>query len=454
MKRFIICTFLCMLLCSCGTQTKNVSERTQQSNSVSNSAVALSESPFKTGIPIVMNSPIPNINMANSGENKLVFVTDMTGKKSKLKIGNVDVRDEGGVEFSQIRATAAYSQVVDNHYYFMRSDGKRNYTVYRDKGKKVGTFSLKNGFVEYCALYNKKIFVLIRELSHDKKCDESFNLVEIDLKKKRMREICNCLTDLEMGGKMEDDLTPIGLYQGMYLYLYDNDTKLGRFDLKRKKLIHSKKKDPMIIRKGSSYSGESWNWLCFGGKIYYAVRYEDHVVIYSLDIKSGVRKEVFRFNCVDVFGQPEKFEDNYTEAIGLDIDEDYIYCQGYGIPRRGGEMVRLFRYEKTTLKQPPYAHNKQFVYYIYEGGILRRIDKETLESKVIWDRAVMDVKCTKNGLFVQSYDSSVSLDYFNDNSDEDYFEEQTSDIADSCDLYYMDFNGENEKQIWKGKESR
>ena len=448
MKRFIIIIFLCMLLCSCGTPTQDVIKRTQQSSSASNSAAVVSKSPNVTG------SPVPTENTDDQTKDKSVFVTDMTGKKRKLKIGDVDVRDKGGVEFSQIRATAAYSQVVDNHYYFMRSDGKRNYTVYRDKGEKVGTFSLKNSFVEYCAFYQKKFYVLVRELppnkKETKKYDKTFKLVEIDLKKQSKKERCNCLTDLELGTEKGYNLTPLGLCQDIYFYLYDNDTKLGIYDLKKRKVIHSKKLDQILIPHNSwEYS---WNWLCFEKKMYYAVRNEDHVIIYRFDLKSGDQKEVFRFNCVDVFGQPEKFEDNYTEAIGLDMDEDYIYCQGYGIPRKGGKMVRLFRYEKTTVNQPPYAHNKQFVYYIYENGRLRRIDKKTLKSTFIWDQAVMDVKDTKDGLYIQSYDSSVSIDYYIDNSDEDYFEEQISDIADSCDLYYMDFNGKNVKQIWKGED--
>lgn len=59
----------------------------------------------------------------------------------------------------------------------------------------------------------------------------------------------------------------------------------------------------------------------------------------------------------------------------------------------------------------------------------------------------MDVMCAKDGLYVQQYVYDLSLD-----GDGEVDFEQERDNSKSCNLYYMDFNGENVKQIWKGSE--
>ncbi len=120
MKKFIIIIILCMLLCSCGTPTQVVPECTQQSSSASNSAAVVTDALIASKSPMMTASPVPTQRSNNSAGDKSIYVTDMTGEKHKLKVGNIDANNKGGAEFSQILATAAYSQVVDDHYYFMR----------------------------------------------------------------------------------------------------------------------------------------------------------------------------------------------------------------------------------------------------------------------------------------------------------------------------------------------
>lgn len=50
-----------------------------------------------------------------------------------------------GREFPHMIFPTNYSQVVNNHYYFLRADEKRNYTVYRDKGGKLVEIDLDRG---------------------------------------------------------------------------------------------------------------------------------------------------------------------------------------------------------------------------------------------------------------------------------------------------------------------
>ena len=267
----------------------------------------------------------------------------------------------------------------------------------------------------------------------------TLKLVEIDLKRQSTLEICNLSSDLGMDEGKNDPI-PIGLFQGTFLYL--DGKKLRRFDIEKKKVITGKS-DKIIIKQSP------WDWICLEGKIYYAIQYERKVIIYRLDLEKGTTKEIFEYNSVDVFGRPEvSLGFRQGRAVVLDVDKDYLYCQGYGIPRRGGEMVRLFRFERETVNYLPYAYTDQFAYYIDDRLRLRRLDKNTLRSSII-AYGVMDVKGTSEGLYVQFYAPDVSLDTYIDRSDDQVID-QKSDIADSCDLYYMDFNGENEEQLWVG----
>ena len=86
------------------------------------------------------------------------IVTDPTGKKRKLKMGKVNVKDEG-IKFCAASLPSEYAQVYDGHYYYLRADGS-NYTIYRDKGHRVGQFSLKGECVAGFAKYGDGFYAL------------------------------------------------------------------------------------------------------------------------------------------------------------------------------------------------------------------------------------------------------------------------------------------------------
>lgn len=91
-------------------------------------------------------------------QNDYKIIIDEMGKQRKLYLGDLDVKREG-VFFKYSNPTSLYSQLSDGHYYYMRSDGKGNYKIYRDKGKKVGGFSLRRGYAKYFIKHKDKFFL-------------------------------------------------------------------------------------------------------------------------------------------------------------------------------------------------------------------------------------------------------------------------------------------------------
>ena len=411
-----------MLLCSCSTPTKNVSVRMQQSNSVSNSAVALSERP-KTTESLVFTE-----NVADNGKDKSVVVTDDCGQMRELKLGNVDAGDRG-VDFIFSDVTSLYSQTENGHYYYMRSNGKGDYQIYKDNGKRVGSFSVKKGFVNSFVVYKNKFYAIIKE-SHFKNKD-SFKGAGIfcySPHKKKMVKILGNFSDLR---DLLDENYSLFIYRDAY-YLYNEKyRKILKYDLKKHILTE------VQTLKNSPKSDAYYNWICVDNKIYYGAKDGTEKVIYSLDLKNGAESEVFRY--------AEKDGNSAEELdIQLDMDDDFIYCEDYLIPRKGGKMVGALKGVWDMERIPPYAKNMKYVFYIEHNTkhTIHRLNKSTLEDIIINDIRAMDVMCAKDGLYVQQYVYDLSLD-----EDGDVNFEQERDNSQSCNLYYMDFDGKNIEKI-------
>lgn len=61
-----------------------------------------------------------------------------------------------------MNSSAEYSQVSDDHYYYVRKKDKNLYTLYRDKGEDVGDFNIPEGYqFRGCGRYNDQFYVFI-----------------------------------------------------------------------------------------------------------------------------------------------------------------------------------------------------------------------------------------------------------------------------------------------------
>jgi len=354
-----------------------------------------------------------------------------------------------GREFPEMEYPTNYSQVVNNHYYFLRADGKRNYTVYRDKRKKVGKFSLKKGIVVYFTYYRNKFYAVAAKNYF---LDGGTKLMEIDLKNHAIREV-----NLAQKSKSKKGFYPLMLYRGAYFYhnkRYKNT--IAVYDLEGSRAA---------IR--NLCSNEMVKGPCIDDKIYYVKISNRIMKIYSYDLRSHQRKKILEFEGAY---KKEVKEGNYL--FSLEFDNDYIYCNGYLIPRKGGKIVRVSYGDEKNKRIPEcylddysplassFVYNEKYIFYIDNEERIHRMDKVTLKDVIISDPNkneiyAMDIRCTDNGLYVQDYWDEVSMDYGMYQDDVgDYDEDDYGDteVGASCDLYYMDLNGEHIERIWKKKD--
>ena len=372
-----------------------------------------------------------------------VIVIDETGKKRELKLGNVNEED-AGVYFSDVTWMTDYSQVIEGHYYYLRNDGQDSwtYTIYRDKGEKVGGFELweeeENAYdgldddaeLIGFAKYGENFFALCGDYSKEK-------LAYIDLQEHDIKSICD-ITKSHKGydilSSMSCNIYKDAFYCDSNIYL-ERPTDLVKYNLTEK--------SPHTYISLSSNAAKAKPYLTYmDGKIYYGVADGRKVTLFSYDLESGGEKEIFHYK------RKEKYE---SDVIRLAMDEDYIYCQDYLIPRSGGKMLKVFSEAKKNKKgMIQYSYNQKYIFYIDKDRKVRRMNKETKEEAVISQLKAARVDCTEDSVYIRVY------------SKERYEGEVWEMILDddeggwdnyarySDDLYCMDLNGKNVERLWKG----
>ena len=384
------------------------------------------------------------------GKKKICFVIDKTGKKRKLKLDAINT-ENAGVRFLPSDPAGVYSQISDGHYYYLKSDGQYNYTIYQDKGDVIGRFSFDidtdaaYNALEYFVRYGTEyyaIFVYGYDQGLGSILDDKYYLAHVDLKTEKLEPLLE-LYDRTVGYSTY-------LYQGEFYFedlntmedKYYNDWEYGDFvkiDLERG---FSETTLPI-----TDDMGQQLPCLFFmDGKVYYGRQKGKKVTLYSYDLESQQEEKILCYEREKKYNKSEWGDDGNT---WLEMDEDYIYCQDYIIPRDGGEMIPLFRQARLfhNIEGPremPYAYNKRYVFYIDKKCKVHRYSKKTSEDVVISDIKAMDVKCTEDSVYVQEYDKHLSH--------EEYFDgpspyAQVQDDPSFSNIYCMDMDGKHVEKI-------
>ena len=122
----------------------------------------------------------------------------------------------------------------------------------------------------------------------------------------------------------------------------------------------------------------------------------------------------------------------------LQIDNEYIYCQDYIIPREGGKMMRVL---KDRADGVPLSYNNEYIFYIDKNNYLHRIKKDTYSDVLICGKMkVENVECVKDRIYVRGCNKAIE-ELINDDSGE--IEARYS----SKNLFSMDLNGGNRKRL-------
>lgn len=469
-KMFVLC--MCMLfLSACSSFADNAG--IHDTSTVTGSAASGSGSAVASGTAVSGQAVGERDEIEKQ---KISIVTDETGEKRELKLGNVNTKDRG-VYFSDAYWVTDYSQVIDGHYYYLRYEGTKDadYIIYRDKGEKVGGFNLfeYETFYDYTyydivgfAKYGESFYILYEngeeELDDDAEAaeDELFDadfyfmnpvkLARVDLEKRKVEDIYD-ITSAYLSG--DGNLVFCNIYKnGFYFDLRSVQDVIKSRAGNSVKFIPEQGNSHTENVPMSSNAAKVKPYLTYiDGKVYYGIAEGKKVTLFSSDLESGEEREIFQY---------ERKQDYETDVIHVAIDEDYIYCQDYLIPRSGGKMIRVFqnaKIEKGKKKELPnkkysvknYTYNKKYIYYIDKKDKVHRISKATMKDVIISDLKAVGVDCTEDNVYIRVhaeawYGKSMWEEF--DDDDEGW----VSPDFYSNHIYCMDLDGKNVKQIWKG----
>ena len=349
-----------------------------------------------------------------------------------------------GVEFDSLGFASDYSQVVDGHYYYMRTDGMGNYTVYRDKGEEAVRFIISaEHYIEYFVKYGDVFYAFVREDDFSSGFGDLDNtLVSIDVKTGNVTKVKDMTVEVAGQGFW---LTERAVFYKDFFYFEDYSDYYGVHEVGRGRLasLHldgnmEKKRFPLASRMESMKEKPILTFI--DGKIYYGEQQDRTVTLFSYDLGSGVEKEVLCY---------ERTNDKYGYVGEIKIDQDYIYCQDYMIPRRGGEMQQM----PKALDFLNFTPDGKYLLYVDRKFRLHRISRKTHKDVVICNdiqigticdgmRIIGGIDCTRDGIYIKGINEAW-LETLDEDSLDDWADPRSND------LYYMDFDGKNRKRICK-----
>lgn len=372
-------------------------------------------------------------------EERYPEVLDELGIKHPLRLGKINIEDIGQ-KMIEMRFSSDYSQVLDGHYYYMRSDYLGNYIVYRDNKEVVTRFTVKDAHVSRFLKCGDLFYAFLSPESTDEEDtlyfpestdEELYNLVCINQETGNV----TILKDMSKDIPWIVSSSPV-LYKS-FLYYEDAsalipDSFSGR--LAGLNLNEGLKKEYIPLSCGIEKVFPKPLITIIDGKIYYARQDGKKVTLYSLDLESNKDKEIFCY---------ERKDEVKEDGIIVQIDNEYIYCQDFIIPREGGKMKKAL---KNRLEGAPLSYNDEYIFYIDKKNHLHRIKKGTFKDVLICkEMKVENVECVANKIYVRGYSKALEL------IDNPVIVDDTPDVIatyeSSKNLFSMDINGENRKRL-------
>ena len=172
---------------------------------------------------------------------------------------------------------------------------------------------------------------------------------------------------------------------------------------------------------------------------------DDGHFLYSFDLETQKEKEFFHYKRNKAY---KCYGAASYDSVFLSIDDKYIYCQDFAIPRNGGKMQPLLRnamqYDNGLIA---FSSNSKYIYYLDQKYKMHRIDKKTKKDTQICKTEMLSVHCTEEKVYAKKYKDTLLPLYWDDDGDA---EAQEVDDPSASILYCVDLDGKNVKRIWEG----
>lgn len=461
MKKLIFYLLICsIILCACSAADKENGSSNSGVNMTTGSAVTTAESTVTAaGVAATVSGAAVDKKQQKKEKKKIVrIVTDETGKQQELKLESVNTKKKG-MYFSSASWITNYSQVEDGHYYYIRENETGIYTIYQDKKKKVGEFSVKeysdNDFYPQpigAVKYKEKLYILFDFLGDNEEDDllDDFRegkMASVDLKNRKVMP----LWDMSRNHLADKEGIVFCNFYEDFLY-YDSrsywDAEYNRPGTLVKSPMESKKSRETITTTKNLAKAKPY-LTYIDGKIYYGVQKGKKVTLYSHDLQSGQEEKIFCY----------MRNDDKKTTIFLQMDEEYIYCQEYLIPRCGGKMIKAFADAKVFKSKPhdsysirsiSYSYNKKYIFYVDKNYKVHRIDKKTGQNRIISNLKAAGVDCTEDSVYVKVHAKAW---YNKKGMWKELYDDDEGLVSYNCyshHLYCMGIDGRNIEKIWNG----
>ena len=435
MKKIILCSVLIFALAvetSCGGRFQNtagggvVSGEAVSGEAVSGEAVSGEA---------VSGEAISSVTEENGEhtEKKPVNITftDVLGNKQKMKADGINTGDAAS---HLSRAGGPMDSFVkDNHFYYCNVE-----TAYQDKGQILCGDIDGSSYVDLFRFdwgeYRGKLYITysMPDLPNGD-FPEGIQFRIIDLNTWETKEI-SCSEPY-----YPYSVNVFVYNEKIYVSPYDNaPNKLDEIDMNGKKVrtISFENKEG----KESSVDVQG----IVDGKIYYLTEKDNLYVLRSKDLVTGEEKEVLQYGLPPRPGT-KKYNEGGSQlrmsGDNLFIKQEFWYKEKrkhytrlyseyrlYCLPIKEGEKMKCLGEHMAGAD-----FINEDVFYIDSKHLLHRLNLKKGTDKVISERKYGHVYCTDEGLFAYKYDIQDEIV-----AEDEYGE----DI-----LYYMDFDGGNEKKI-------
>lgn len=106
-----------------------------------------------------------------------------------MKLAKLNEKDTG-VYFREADPTSVFGQIDNGHYYYLKSNSKREYKIFRDEDVFVGEFTLEYGYISSFAKYQNDFYAFITIEEGEAEVETTRQaLVRVDLKNKKVQSI-------------------------------------------------------------------------------------------------------------------------------------------------------------------------------------------------------------------------------------------------------------------------
>ncbi len=349
--------------------------------------------------------------------------TEHSETKSKPELLDwITKEDQEGIVMPTLYSTADYTQTYKNDFYYLRSKGNNKYTIYKNKGQKVGTFLLEevidlDGFVKS----GESFFV-----QYQRDGGERVNLSKINLQEKSTEPINSVYSFNEV---------PTDYFFNDSIY----SVKVNEMPDKKVYEIECSNFDGIIE--------DEYN-ITFPNKkqnLYRIVKMTKEGVLFEEREKE--KRTFYAYNFAKrkcervtqlVFPDDKKLYDNAGEyefeedSLLAEFPISYSLSRLYSIDYKDNGIKLLFD------KIRAFSCYGRYICYIDKDYAVHKYDRQT-EKDVVLDNKfkAMSINCTSTGMWMREYDALCE-------DNEDIY------ISHADPLYFMDYAG-NRTKIRGGK---